>query len=158
MFVTAVNPGNYASEIGLSRCKRLVADTDAKPYVYFEERRQAMIASCRERLESGEKSDGVAPDAVSVAIQHALFDDNPRDRYLVVPRQVEAGWTIAKIVDEMLVLNVGHEYSYTRDELGALIDALWPFASGEKSWADVDDEAQMEKFMKAWMNREEQTP
>lgn len=154
VFVTAVNPGNFASEIGLTRCKRLVDDTDAKPYVYFEERRQAMLANCRERLANGVEEEGDSPDAVATAVEHALFDEKPRDRYLVVPRQVEAGWTIAKIVEEMLVLNVGHEYSYSRDELIELIDAMWPFASGEKSWLNEDDEAAMTKFMQAWMSRE----
>ncbi len=155
VFVTAVNPGNYASEIGLTRCKRRLADTDAKPYVYFEERRQQMLASCRERLEAGVQSEGTKPDAVAAAIEKALFDENPRDRYLVVPRQVEAGWTIAKIIEEMLVLNVGHDYSYTRDELIELIDALWPFASGEKSWSNPKDEAEMETFLDAWMARQD---
>lgn len=154
VFVTAVNPGNYASEIGLTRCKRRLEDTDAKPYVYFEERRQEMLARCRERLEAGIQSEGVAPDAVAAAIEQALFDENPRERYLVVPRQEEAGWTIAKIMEEMLLLNVGHDYSYTRDELFELIDALWPFASGEKSWSDENDGAEMEKFMDAWMARQ----
>lgn len=154
VFVTAVNPGNYASEIGLTRCKRLVDDADATPYVYFEERRQAMLADCRERLENGVEEEGTPPDAVASAVEHALFDENPKERYLVVPRQVEAGWTIAKIVEEMLALNVGHEHSFTRDELVEVIDAMWPFASGEKLWDNEGDEAEMREFMQAWMNRQ----
>lgn len=154
VFVTAVNPGNYASEIGLTRCKRMLADTDAEPYVYFEERRQEMLASCRERLEAGIQSEGAKPDAVAAAIEQALFDENPRGRYLVVPRQVEAGWTIAKSMQELLLLNVGHEYSYTRDELVDLMDAYWPFASGEKSWSNEIDETEMDAFMDAWMLRQ----
>jgi NAD(P)-dependent dehydrogenase (short-subunit alcohol dehydrogenase family) len=156
VFVTAVNPGNFASEIGLTRCKRRIEDTDAKPYVYFEKRRQQMLASCRERLEAGIDGEGVPPDAVSQVIEQALFEDNPRERYLVVPRQAEAGWTIARSIEEMLVLNVGHEYSYTRDELVEFIDAYWPFASGEKSWSDDDDAAEMEQFYRAWISREDQ--
>ena len=50
--VAAVNPGNFASEIGLTRCKRLLADTDAEDWGLFEERRQQMISNCRERLEA----------------------------------------------------------------------------------------------------------
>ena len=154
VFVTAVNPGNYASKIGLTRCKRRLEDTDAKPYVYFEERRQEMLASCRERLEAGIQGEGIAPDAVAATIEQALFDENPRERYLVVPRQEEAGWTIGKILEEMLVLNVGHEYSYTRDELVEFIDAYWPYASGEKSWSNENDEAEMNEFMDAWFARQ----
>ena len=154
VFVTAVNPGNFASEIGLTRCKRRLEDTDAKPYVYFEERRQEMLAGCRERLKAGVQGEGIAPDAVAAVIEQALFDEKPRERYLVVPEQEEAGWTMAKITEEMLALNVGHEYSYTRDELVELMDALWPFASGEKSWSNEKDEAEITVFMDAWMARQ----
>ena len=100
------------------------------------------------------ENEGTPPDAVARAVEQALFGENPRDRYLVVPRQVEAGWTIAKAIEEMLVLNVGHEYSYTRDEIFQLIDAMWPYASGEKSWDDPEDETEMTMFMEAWMERQ----
>ena len=151
VFVTAVNPGNFASEIGLTRCKRLLADADAEDWGPFEERRQQMIAGCRERLDAGVAGEGVPPDAVAAAIEQALFEENPRERYLVVPEQEEAGWTIAKILEEMLVLNVGHEHSYTRDELVEYIDAYWPFATGEKSWSNPADAEEAEKFINDWM-------
>jgi NAD(P)-dependent dehydrogenase (short-subunit alcohol dehydrogenase family) len=158
VFVTAVNPGNFASEIGLTRCKRLLADRDSEDWGLFEDRRQEMLTNCEERLEAGVENEGTPPDAVARAIEQALFEDNPRDRYLVVPRQVEAGWTIAAAIREMLALNVGHEFTYGRDEIVALIDATWPFASGEKSWDDPDDEAQMEQFMESWMQRKAPGP
>ena len=152
--VSAVNPGNFASEIGLTRCKRLLADADAEDWGLFEERRQNMLKSCEERLEAGVENEGTPPDAVARTIEQALFEENPRDRYLVVPEQVEAGWTIAQAVQEMLSLNIGHEYSYTRDEIVEVIDAMWPYFSGEKSWDDPAEQAEMMKFMDAWMARE----
>lgn len=85
--------------------------------------------------------------------EQALFEENPRDRYLVVLRQVEAGWTISRSVEELLIFNIGHEHSYTRDELVELIDAMWPFVSGEKSWDNEEQEAAMRQFMQQWMNR-----
>lgn len=152
--VSAVNPGNFASEIGLTRCKRLLEDKSAGDWGLFEDRRQEMLSDCKERLDAGVKNEGTPPDAVARAVEQALFGENPRDRYLVVPRQVEAGWTIAKAIEEMLALNVGHEYSYTRDEIFQLIDAMWPYASGEKSWDDPEDETEMTMFMEAWMERQ----
>jgi len=152
--VSAVNPGNFASEIGLTRCKRLLEDKSAGDWGLFEDRRQEMLSECKERLDAGVKNEGTPPDAVARAVEQALFGENPRDRYLVVPRQVEAGWTIAKAIEEMLALNVGHEYSYTRDEIFQLIDAMWPYASGEKSWDDPEDETEMTMFMEAWMERQ----
>jgi len=152
--VAAVNPGNFASEIGLTRCKRLLADPDTNDWGLFEDRRQEMLNNCKERVEAGVENEGTPPDAVAHAVEQALFEANPRDRYLVVPRQAEAGWTIAKAIEETLALNVGHEHSYTRDEIVQLIDAMWPYASGEKSRDDPDDEAEMKTFMQAWMNRQ----
>ena len=151
--VSAVNPGNFASEIGLTRCKRLLADADADSWGLYEERRQSMLDDCKKRLDAGVEEEGTPPIAVAHAVERALFDEHPRERYLVVPEQVEAGWTIAKAAEEMLALNLGHEYTYSRDEIVALIDAIWPFASGEKSWDNAEDEAAMNALMDAWMER-----
>ena len=153
VFVAAVEPGNFASEIGLTRCKRRLADTDAKPYVYFEERRQRQLESCRERVEAGVKNEGTPPDAVSAVIEHALFDENPKEHYLIVPRQEEAGWTVSQVIEELLMINTRHDHSYTRDELVDYIDAFWPFAEGEKSFDDEKDAAEMEAFFHTWATR-----
>ncbi len=155
--VVAVEPGNFASEIGLTRCKRRLADTDAKPYVYFEDRRQRLLARCKERLESGVKNEGTPPDAVAATIEQALFEENPKARYLIVPEQVEAGWTIAQVMQEMLELNALHDYSYPRAELIEIMDALQPFAVGEKSFANAEDDEEMETFFHAWATREGKT-
>lgn len=155
--VAAVEPGNFASEIGLTRCKRRLADTDAKPYLYFEERRQEQLTRCRERIEAGVTNEGTPPDAVAATIEQALFEENPKRRYLIVPEQVEAGWTIAKVMQDLLELNALHEYSYTRAELIEIMDALQPFAVGEKSLANEEDDAEMEAFFHAWATREAKT-
>ena len=57
------------------------------------------------------------PYDVSAAVLHALFDDNPKPNYLVVPDKEQAGWVIRKIIEEMAELNADHEYSYSDDEL-----------------------------------------
>ena len=152
--VAAVNPGNFASEIGMTRCKRMLTDTKSEDWGLFEERRQQMLDSCRERLKTGIAGEGTPPDAVAATIEQALFEDNPRKRYLIVPKQIEAGWTITKAVEELLEYNVGHEHSYTRDELVQLIDAMWPYATGEKSRDIPENEAAMREFMQAWMTKQ----
>lgn len=153
VFVTAVNPGNYASEIGITRCNRLLADPDEDDWGLWEDRRQAMIENCKTRVEPDAESTGASPIEVALAIEQALFDEAPRDRYLIVPRQVQAGWTIGKSVSELLEYNNGHEFSYTRDELVELIDALWPYMEGEKSFDNEEDDKAMREFMEHWMNR-----
>jgi hypothetical protein len=69
-----------------------------------------------------EQTDGVEPDAVSDAVLHALFDENPKIRYMVVPTQQQAEWTIKKAIQELVQLNEGHKYSYDRDSLVKLLD------------------------------------
>lgn len=51
---------------------------------------------------------------------------------------------------EMLALNLGHEQSYTREEIAQFIDAMWPYMSGEKSWASPEEEW---KFHEDWAER-----
>jgi hypothetical protein len=158
VFVTSVNPGNYASEIGLTRCKRLLADPDQDDWGLWEDRRQEMITRCKKRIEAGVAGEGDSPLGVALAIEQALFDATPRDRYLIVPRQEEAGWTISRAVTEALAFNNGHEFSYTRDELVELIDALWPYMDGEKSFDNEEDDKAMYAFMERWVNRGETPP
>jgi hypothetical protein len=62
------------------------------------------------------------PIAVSKAVMHAMFDENPKRRYMVVPNQREADITIRKAIEEMVQLNQGQEYSYTRDELVKMLE------------------------------------
>ena len=131
--VSAVEPGNYNSQIGLTRCQRMVDESDETNYTYFEEYRLKALARCKERLANGDGPGGAEPDRVAEAIQHALFDENPKEHYLVVPNQDEARWTITKAFEELLSLNQDHDYSYSRDELIAIMDEEWAHISGEKS-------------------------
>ncbi len=57
------------------------------------------------------------------AALHALFDDKPLRRYMVVPNEQEAGWTIGKAVEELVQLNEGQAYAYSREQLIAMLDA-----------------------------------
>ena len=45
------------------------------------------------------------PDEVSEAFMHALFDDNPLRRYVVVPNVEEQEFTIRTKVNELVPLN-----------------------------------------------------
>ena len=152
--VSAVNPGNFASEIGLTRCKRLVKTQDDENWGQFEQRRQNMIKSCKERLAAGVASEGTPPDAVAETIEMALFEKQPKDRYLVVPEQREAGWTISWGIDEIMQLNSQHQHSYTRDELVALIDQSWPYYNGEKSFDNEADDREFMDFLTRWIVKE----
>jgi len=132
--VAAVNPGAFASAGFAKDCTQLQDDADAD-WGSLEDFRQRRIERCKK----GDKSAAADPIGVAVTIEQALFEDRPRDRYLVASQQV-AGETIAWAVIEMLALNIGHEHSYTRDEIVQFVDLMWPYMSGEKSWNNQEEE------------------
>lgn len=138
--VSAVEPGNYLSNIGATRCKRMIANSGDKAYVYFSDVMQGYLDSCKEYIAEGGVSDATPPDRVVDAIQHALFDGAPKEHYLVVPEQFEAMITIGKAFEELLHLNQDHEYSYTREQLIEMMDEEWAILKGEKSrnWGERD--------------------
>ena len=56
------------------------------------------------------------------AEEHALFDDHPKMRYMVVPNQGQAEITIGKALEEIVQLNQDHLFSYDRDTLVKMLD------------------------------------
>ncbi len=62
------------------------------------------------------------PDEVSAAFLHALFDPEPKRRYMVVPNENQAEITIKKVLEEMVQLNERQLYSYDREALIAMLD------------------------------------
>jgi len=109
--VSAINPGNYKSQIGTKEAAALAKKPYAQPGSVYAE----YIAEDIEYM--SDRSMYKDPDDVTTAVRHALFDDTPRPNYLVVPNQREARWTITKLIEEMAELNAGHEYSYSDEEL-----------------------------------------
>ena len=59
---------------------------------------------------------------VSRTAMHAMFDENPKRRYMVVPNQRQADIKIRKAIEEVVQLNQGQEYSYIKDELVKMLE------------------------------------
>jgi NAD(P)-dependent dehydrogenase (short-subunit alcohol dehydrogenase family) len=124
--VSVIEPGNYRSDIGMSARARNGELTDeqlASPYAdYYKGRGEG----------SADRSQYKDPDEVADATLHALFDDNPKHRYMVVPSREEAGWTIGYAMQRLVQQNAAQEHSFSRDELiGILDNALNPPVPGE---------------------------
>jgi len=115
--VSIIEPGNYDSKIGENVLKRMKARNFNPEDSLYREEFAEMLAYL------GDVTSGADPIEVAQAAEHALFDPNPKRRYLVVPNQEEAGWTINKQIEELAQLNQGHKYSYTRDQLVEMLDA-----------------------------------
>lgn len=115
--VSVVEPGNYKSNIRRSSVAREAEQTKAAGGEVTEEMKQDYEATAERELSYKE------PDEVSEAFLHALFDDNPLRRYVVVPNEEEQEFTIRTKVNELVQLNQWGPYSYSRDELIELLDA-----------------------------------
>jgi NAD(P)-dependent dehydrogenase (short-subunit alcohol dehydrogenase family) len=114
--VSVVEPGNYKSSIRRSSVSRGIEKTKAAGGEVTEEMQKAYESTAERELSYKE------PDEVSEAFMHALFDEKPLRRYMVVPNAQEQERTISTQVNELVQLNQWGPYSYTRDQLVELLD------------------------------------
>lgn len=115
--VSVIEPGNYQSHIRRSAAKRRMARVVASGGV-ITEAMEADYAATEERELSYK-----LPDEVTQAFLHALFDEQPLLRYVVVPNAGEQQYTINTKIRELVELNAWGPYSFTRDELVQMLDA-----------------------------------
>lgn len=121
--VIGVEPGNYKTNIFHNRCDRMMARGYSAEGSRFEQFVAPRVEQCKNRPVDTDPE----PHQVAEAVANALFSDNPKEHYLVVPEQRQAGWTIGKALEEVVSLNREHEFSYSRDELVEMLDeALMP--------------------------------
>jgi NAD(P)-dependent dehydrogenase (short-subunit alcohol dehydrogenase family) len=115
--VSIIEPGNYESEIGDSLVRRMKNQGfDVSNSLYQEDFERIMAYVQNDEEEEAD------PIAVAQAAMHAMFDENPKRRYMVVPNQREAEITIRKAIEEVVQLNQGQEYTYSRDELVKMLE------------------------------------
>ena len=119
----AVEPGGYVSKIGDSRCQRMLNQIDERDYTHFKEAMEQYVTWCRQRIEEGQQPDAGDPKDVALAVEHALFNENPKEHYLVVPEKFESDIVIWKQLEELLWLNKDHKYSLSREEIIQMMDA-----------------------------------
>jgi NAD(P)-dependent dehydrogenase (short-subunit alcohol dehydrogenase family) len=106
--VSVVEPGNYNSNIGKNALARIGADSKAANSPGYQ------IGSDRSKYKD--------PDEVAMAVEEALFEPNPKRRYMVVPNQEEAEITIRKQIEQLVQLNEGQPYAYDRAALVKMLD------------------------------------
>jgi NAD(P)-dependent dehydrogenase (short-subunit alcohol dehydrogenase family) len=114
--VSIIEPGNYESDIGKNIAQRLASRGFDPAGSRYEEDLRRMMGWLEFEHERGD------PAEVAEAAWLAMFEEKPKRRYLVVPNQEEAGWTIGKAIEELAQLNQRHKFSYSRDELVKMLD------------------------------------
>ena len=117
--VSVVEPGNYDSKIADAALRRMRSENaqyarDGSP---FSERFDEWLDR------DWDRSVYKPPHEVAEAVYQFFTTEEPLRRYMVVPAEEEAGWTINQIIRELVQLNEGQAYSYSRDELIEMLDA-----------------------------------
>jgi NAD(P)-dependent dehydrogenase (short-subunit alcohol dehydrogenase family) len=116
--VSVIEPGNYDSEIAAAAWRRM------QEKGYFDEDSPYAEDFKAFMARSPDRSMYKQPDEVADAAMHAMFSEEPRSRYLTVPNEDEARWAIGSIVRELVELNDWQAYSFTREELIAMLDEV----------------------------------
>jgi NAD(P)-dependent dehydrogenase (short-subunit alcohol dehydrogenase family) len=114
--VSIIEPGSYKSNIRRSGWKRAFGEIEAAGGEITDEMKQAYEATAKRELSYDE------PDDVTAAFVHALFDEKPLMRYLVVPTEEQGEATIRQAITELAQLNEWGPYSFSRDELVKMLD------------------------------------
>ncbi len=113
--VAAVEPGNYKSQIMASMVERM----KKAGYTGEGSRYGSVLDGLSGPLD---RSNYKEPDDVALAALHFLTSETPKRRYMVVPSEFEAQITIQQVIRELVQLNEGQPFTYTRDELVKMLD------------------------------------
>jgi NAD(P)-dependent dehydrogenase (short-subunit alcohol dehydrogenase family) len=116
--VGIVEPGSYKSQIRDKFLEQAVTIEGEDDFVIDEETRKSLIefAASNEAMKE--------PIEVAQAVLHFMSSSAPKQRYMVTPNAEQAAETIRSAMQRTLQLNEGQPYSYSRDELVALLDEL----------------------------------
>jgi len=135
--VSVIEPGDYASEIGETGLKRM-----AEKHEEYVQKGSPFAEAFAEWTDPAawDGSTLKDPQEVADAALHAMFAEKPLLRYMVVPDEPNAAWAIDKQIEELVQLNEWQEYSYSRDDLIAKLDAAGGLdAGGVSEAAGVSD-------------------
>ena len=106
--VSVVEPGNYNSDIVKNAVLRAGGEA------HFADPKMYPMQADRSKYKD--------PDEVAAAVERALFEPQPKRRYLVVPSQEEAEITIRRQLQQLVQLNEGQPYTYDRQALLKMLD------------------------------------
>jgi NAD(P)-dependent dehydrogenase (short-subunit alcohol dehydrogenase family) len=115
--VSLIEPGTYQSRIGASAVKRMKQREQNLDGSEFKAEMDENVEWLTTNLaQSGD------PNEVAEVVMQALFDENPKPRYLIVPNLEQAEWTINRAIERLVEQNNDHKYSYDREALIEMLD------------------------------------
>lgn len=117
--VSAIEPGNYNSKISETFYKRQKERGFSYENSLYKEEWENLMSGF-----SADRSKYKEPDEVAAAVEKALFSENPKRRYMVVPNETEGRWTISQLMREVVQFNENQAYKYDRETLIKILDAM----------------------------------
>ena len=124
--VSLIEPGAYRSNIGKSALERMAGKDQSAEDSQLKEAMDESI-----NWLSLFENDHGDPTEVAAEVMKALFDDDPKPRYLIVPTQEQAYWTINRAIERMVEQNHDQKYSFDREALIEMLDAALAKPSGK---------------------------
>jgi NAD(P)-dependent dehydrogenase (short-subunit alcohol dehydrogenase family) len=116
--VSIVEPGRFQSEMSINVLQRMQEKGRTAEGSRYEAQLQAMIDSF-----GVDESTHKDPLDVAQAVEHALFDPNPKLRYLVAPVAAQAHAAVRRAMEKAVELNERQVFSLDRAALIAMLDA-----------------------------------
>ncbi len=115
--VSLIEPGTYQSKIGTSAVSRMNQREQKLDGSEFKADMDESVEFLTTTLaQSGD------PNEVAETVMQALFDENPKPRYMIVPNQEQAQWTINRAIERVVEQNSDQKYSYDREALIEMLD------------------------------------
>ena len=115
--VSLIEPGTYQSKIGTSAVNRMKQREQQYDNSDFKAEMDEGVEFLTTMLaQSGD------PSEVAETVMHAMFDENPKPRYMIVPNQEQAHWTINRAIERLVEQNNDQKFSYSREELIGMLD------------------------------------
>ena len=115
--VSLIEPGTYQSKIGTSAVNRMKQREQQYDNSDFKAEMDEGVEFLTTMLaRSGD------PSEVAETVMHAMFDENPKPRYMIVPNQEQAHWTINRAIERLVEQNNDQKFSYSREELIGMLD------------------------------------
>ena len=115
--VSIIDPGGFNSNIGKNIYQRMKdKGIDFDQSLYKDEWENNWV------LAGGDLSMIKGPEDIVTKVEHALFDKQPQQRYMVVGDPGRADRTMRALLRRMLELNQNQPYTYDREGLIELLD------------------------------------
>ncbi len=117
--VSVIEPGPYNSSAVASSCRRRREQGYDPAGSLFEQLAAELATLC----DGDGASQFPEPDTVADAVLHALFSEEPKNRYLAVTDRRHAEGVMRSVVETLVELSAnGHSFEFSRDDLVRMLD------------------------------------